>query len=86
MCLNTQRTPADGGVDPEELPGVSEGEEQQSLQVQTLHQQPAEVRQNAEVEERHCCFALELRRHKGFYITDITKTLKCMKIFCIFLG
>lgn len=55
------RTPADGGVDPEELGGVSEGEEQQRLQVQSLHQQPGEVQQDAPVEERHRGLTPELR-------------------------
>lgn len=59
--VNTGRTPADSGVDPEELPDVSEGEEQQRLQVQSLHQQPGEVEQNAPVEERHRGLTPELR-------------------------
>lgn len=70
--VNTRRTPADSGVDPEERPGLSDGEEQQSLQVQTLHEQPREVRQDAEVEEGHSCFALRLRRHRGHDFTSET--------------
>lgn len=63
--VTSRRTPADGGVDPEELPGLSKGKEQQSLQVQRLHQQPGEVGQNTPVEEHHGGFAPRLRSHRG---------------------
>lgn len=39
-------TPADHGIDPDNLPGLIEGEEQQGLEVQRLHLRPGEGAQN----------------------------------------
>lgn len=48
---NTQSTPANDGVDPQQLHGFNEGEEQHSVQIQALHQQPGKVRQNKDAKQ-----------------------------------
>lgn len=55
-------TPADHGVDPDNLPGLIEGEEQQGLEVQRLHLRRGEGAQNTTVEECHGSFAVGLRQ------------------------
>lgn len=55
-------TPANHGVDPDNLLGVIEGEEQQGLEVQHLHLHPGEGAQNTTVEQCHGCFAVGLRQ------------------------
>lgn len=54
-------TPADEDVPPEVFLLEDEGESEQRLQVHALHQQPEVVGQDAELEERHCCFTGRLQ-------------------------
>lgn len=64
---NTLRTPTDEDVAPEVFPLREEGDGQQRVEVEALHQQPEEARHDAVMEENHHCLAarLEDKRDAG---------------------
>lgn len=60
LDAGTAPTPTDEDVAPEVLPLREEGDGQQSVEVEALHQQPEEARHDAIMEENHHCFAAHL--------------------------
>ena len=59
-CAEAIHTPTDQDVAPEVFPLIEEGDGQQSVELEGLHQQPAETRHDAIMEENHHCFAAHL--------------------------
>lgn len=57
VCVHT---PTNQDVPPEVFPLGKEGDGQQSVEVEALHQQPEETRHDAIMEENHHCFAAQL--------------------------
>lgn len=59
------RTPANQDVPPEVLPLREEGNSQQGVKVEALHQQPEETCHDAVLEENHHGLAAHLERGEG---------------------